>query len=487
MRTLSLIFSILAVFIGLGLLMILWWSLEYLALPAQIGAWIVVLIGAAAGTLWLIEKASHIWHGWHVLSHERARAEREAHIQIDVAPAGSQIIRTITGDYQAVVSEPLHLAPDIVNGRPSAFSDEATRRWLINQAMHATARTPASNSSTSLTTGLLERGQEVMLELPGKVDLLDLLPAGQSTLSNIVLGVTINEAEQYQTVSAPLFNLVHIGVGGSSGWGKSVFLRALAYQLLTAPEPAELSLIDLEATTFAPLATAPRLRSAIADTESQALGILGDLTDELERRKALFMAYPMVEKLSDYNRLAEAPLPVVTLLIDEATALLSDRAVESQIRLLALRARKYGVYVVLGGQDWKATSLDTAIRNQLSTRIQFKAQDGQQSRVLLGTSEAAGIDQVGRAYAVLPGRPRVELQTPYIGLSAIAEVVGDSVPQPPPEPTRSGESDEKVEQDARFVELVRGGMSKSMASLEAYDRPYAGDLVARGKRALGEI
>jgi len=169
-----------------------------------------------------------------------------------------------------VVSEPLHLAPDIVNGRPSAFSDEATRRWLINQAMHATVRPPDPNSSTSLTTGLLERGQEVMPELPGKVDLLDLLPAGQSTLTNIVLGVTINEAEQYQTVSAPLFNLVHIGVGGSSGWGKSVFLRALAYQLLTAPEPAELSLIDLEATTFAPLATAPRLRSAIADTESQA-------------------------------------------------------------------------------------------------------------------------------------------------------------------------------------------------------------------------
>jgi DNA segregation ATPase FtsK/SpoIIIE-like protein len=268
---------------------------------------------------------------------------------------------------------------------------------------------------------------------PNKIDLLDLLPYGPS-LQNIVLGVTLDQSGQQQVIAAPLAKLVHIAVGGSSGWGKSVFLRALAYQLVAAPEPVELALIDLEATTFSPFATSSRLRCAIADTEPDALNILSHLSQELEYRKQLFKAYPTAEQLSDYNRLAAEPLPLVALLVDEATALLSDKSVEEQIRTLALRARKYGIYAVLGGQDWKAASLDTAIRNQLSTRIQFKAQDGTQSRVLLGTSEAARIEQVGRAYAVLPGRPRLELQAPHIDLTTIAAQAERGVTMALPEP-----------------------------------------------------
>ena len=41
--------------------------------------------------------------------------------------------------------------------------------------------------------------------------------------------------------------------------------------------------------------------------------------------------------------------------------------------------------------------------------------------------------------------------------------------------------------DTLFVELVTSGKSRNEASLEAYGRRYAGDLVERGKRALGEI
>lgn len=45
---------------------------------------------------------------------------------------------------------------------------------------------------------------------------------------------------------------------------------------------------------------------------------------------------------------------------------------------------------------------------------------------------------------------------------------------------------EKEEADAHFVRLVREGESRGQASLRAYGRRYAGDLVTRGKKALGE-
>lgn len=90
----------------------------------------------------------------------------------------------------------------------------------------------------------------------------------------------------------------------------------------------------------------------------------------------------------------------------------------------------------MGGQDWKASSLDTAIRNQLSTRIQFKAQDRTQSRILLGAPDAALLDRPGRAYAILPGRPRLELQAPFVSVPTITRyLVTEGLTQPTPPPT----------------------------------------------------
>lgn len=48
-------------------------------------------------------------------------------------------------------------------------------------------------------------------------------------------------------------------------------------------------------------------------------------------------------------------------------------------------------------------------------------------------------------------------------------------------------SDPVDEADQQFAELVKGGMSRNKASQQAYGRGYGGDLVARGKKALGEL
>lgn len=45
---------------------------------------------------------------------------------------------------------------------------------------------------------------------------------------------------------------------------------------------------------------------------------------------------------------------------------------------------------------------------------------------------------------------------------------------------------ERESADEKFVRLVRGGLSRNAASQQTWARAYAGDLVARGKRLLGE-
>ncbi|MBU1748467.1 MAG: hypothetical protein KKA73_12320, partial [Chloroflexi bacterium] len=250
-----------------------------------------------------------------------------------------------------------------------------------------------------VSTQELLAGPEPAVHWPNQVSLRELLPEAPSCRA-LVLGVTLNHATpdrcgkrgdgQPEVVRGDIGQLVHVAVGGSSGWGKSVFLRVLAYQLALSTDPVDLALVDLEGATFAPFAHCDRLLWPVADTEAAALGICRELTTELDRRKALYAEHPGVDSLGAYNARTDEPLAPVVILVDEATALLGDKDVEGALRTLALRARKYGLWLVLGGQDWKASSLDTAIRNQLATRIQFKAMSAGQSRVLLqqGGAEA---------------------------------------------------------------------------------------------------
>jgi S-DNA-T family DNA segregation ATPase FtsK/SpoIIIE len=296
------------------------------------------------------------------------------------------------------------------------------------------------------------------------VDLRGLLQ-GEPTLSSLVLGVTMDDSGNRETVTGDLAQLVHIAVGGSSGFGKSVFLQALAWQLANARERTDLVAVDLEGVTLNVLAQSERLLYPLADNEEDAVAVLGAVTEELERRKALYgEAGAGIASLGAYNARVDDDqrLKPIVLLVDEATALLDDKSVESALRTVTLRARKYGVWAVLAGQDWKASSLDTAIRNQLATRVQFRAMSASQSRVLLGTGDAADIQAKGRAIAEIPGRGRLMIQAPMVTAAMFAAAIRANGPQrgmPDPAPVGVIEDDVTLPDEVRIRRLAAQGMS----------------------------
>jgi len=245
-----------------------------------------------------------------------------------------------------------------------------------------------------------------------------------ASLHNLALGMTLDpQTGQPSQVRGDMARLIHVAVGGSAGWGKSVFLQALAFQLVTCPERPDLAMVDLDGTTFAPFVSSDRMLYPLADNERDALVIFQALADELERRKELYNATPGAYDLTSYNQHADDPLSPVVLLCDEATALLGDKSVETAARRLALRGRKFGLWCVLAGQDWKASSLDSAIKNQLSTSVQFHARSPAQSRVLLGNKGAEALAVPGRALAVLPGCEVVEMQAAQVGYNEIVQAL----------------------------------------------------------------
>ncbi len=318
--------------------------------------------------------------------------------------------------------------------------------------------------------------------LPEKITLAELLQGQTPSLQSLVLGAMVDERGVLQPVRGGMTELVHIGVGGTSRWGKSAFLRMLAYQLALAREALALVLIDLEGVTFSAFTRCERLLFPIADSETSALAVLQELLAEMDRRKGLFKQYPGVDSLTAYNAQAAEPLRAVIALIDEATALLGDKDVQGALRTLVLRARKYGLWIVAGGQDWKATSIDTAIRHQLSTRIQFKAMSPSQSKVLLEQRGAEELTIPGRALALIPGAAEIiQMQAPWVEPHKISQqwARGAGAQQPLPElsyPERA--------EAARIQALAAQGLSKREIQRQIFG--YAGGAAYEAvARALG--
>lgn len=289
---------------------------------------------------------------------------------------------------------------------------------------------------------------------PSRVPLRGILD-GAPSYRRLALGVTMNGDGRAEIVRGDMTRMVHVAVGGSSGWGKSVFLQSLAYQMALSTDRVDMAMVDLEGVTFAPFAHCPRLLYPVADNERDTLAILQALTQELDHRRELYARYPGVADLDGYNARAGDPLAPIVVLFDEATALLDDKAVEGAIKTLTLRARKYGLWVVLGGQDWKASSLDTAIRNQLASRVQFRAMSASQSRVLLQQNGAETLDVPGRALAILPGRELMKLQAPLVNDGMLARL-GDGGPRSELPDVAQGDGGQTQE----ILDLAADGLSR---------------------------
>jgi len=86
---------------------------------------------------------------------------------------------------------------------------------------------------------------------------------------------------------------------------------------------------------------------------------------------------------------------------------------------VAMRGRKYGITLVLAGQDFKADLLNTRITNQLRTRVQFACATACQSQVVLGRAGAEKITVPGRALVSFGGRI-VEVQTFWVDKAQVA-------------------------------------------------------------------
>jgi hypothetical protein len=209
----------------------------------------------------------------------------------------------------------------------------------------------------------------------------------------------------------------HLLVAGTTGSGKSEFLRSLVAALATrlSYEQAQFFLVDPKRVTFnLGKADSPYLPRDIAYDAESALELLRWCSEETDRR------YQMLHdrKLSNVSELADKTLiPRVVMVIDEFANLLEGKESKAVLTALLKRigsmSRAAGIHLVLATQRPDKDVVIPVLRDNLPGRIALQVMKSASSELILNSPNAANL--LGRGDLIWQrGGNLIRLQSPLV-------------------------------------------------------------------------
>jgi len=218
-------------------------------------------------------------------------------------------------------------------------------------------------------------------------------------------------------------------VGGTTGSGKSEFLRSLVAGLAARNDPTRLNfiLIDFKGgAAFAACERLPHTIGTISNLDEQlADRALRALEAEMQRRQRLFAeAGEGVDNLDAYLATHPAePMPRLLLVIDEFAMLAKDfpDVLQALVSVAAV-GRTLGVHMILATQRPAGVVNDDILANT-NLRVALRVQSREDSNNVIGVPAASAISrsQMGRAYVKLGQDDITPVQTALVTGRALAE------------------------------------------------------------------
>jgi hypothetical protein len=201
----------------------------------------------------------------------------------------------------------------------------------------------------------------------------------------------------------------HILVGGATRMGKTRWLYALLYALLTdqlpaspPPLPFQLAIVDPKAVDMLKFRHLPQV-AAYADDAARAHEVTDWLAEELARRQQLFTQYHATN-LAQYNQRASEALSLVVAIVDEFADIAITQGLNSsfyrELMRLVAKGAAFGIVLVMATQNPKAEVVNTLIRDNCSVRLAFRCESPYQSKAIIGRMGAEELPAVrGRMVA----------------------------------------------------------------------------------------
>lgn len=206
------------------------------------------------------------------------------------------------------------------------------------------------------------------------------------------VGIGIDNKPIIADLSDP--NMAHALVAGTSGSGKSEFLKTVVATLAKRNSPSHLkfSLIDPKRLTFGIIQHSRYLKGPVLFSLEEALLCLADAADEMDRRYSILLQEGFT-KLSDRFASGKKDIPFYILVFDEFADLVHSgreekKKFEALVSRIAAKGRAAGIHLVLATQRPDRETVSGLIKANLLLKICFRVTNAVNSTIVLDQSGA---------------------------------------------------------------------------------------------------
>jgi hypothetical protein len=247
--------------------------------------------------------------------------------------------------------------------------------------------------------------------------------------SQVPLGVDLEGKLQFVDLASP--NNPHLLVAGTSGSGKSEWMRTAIAGIILAntPETLRLVLIDPKLSAFTELKGSPYLygpKSLVYPPDDSAMDALEALIGEMEERYRRFSRHA-VSDLTELHAKTGELLPRIVCACDEYADLIADRAtkkeIEGAVTRLGAKARAAGIHLIIATQYPDRNTVGGALKMNLGGRVCLRTTNHIQSNMIINQSGAERLLGKGDLFYLSIGDP-VRLQAPYLSAEDRARIFG---------------------------------------------------------------
>lgn len=254
--------------------------------------------------------------------------------------------------------------------------------------------------------------------------ILDQLPKGDALRGSSRVPIGVDAAGKLHFVDVGASGLSHMLVAGSSGSGKSEWLRTAIAGLIASNTPETLRLVTLDPklAAFNDLEKSRFLWKSdswwIPQSEGRgASEVFDELITEMNRRYELTRQVG-ADNLPEYVEKTGKPMPRIVCVCDEYFALVSEsrdqkKHIEQAVSLLGAKARAAGINLILATQQPSRATISGAIQANLQCRVALTLTSPIESNMILGESGAERLTLRGDLLYKDFGNP-VRLQAPYL-------------------------------------------------------------------------